>query len=136
MPIKPAIAIGIQDETILQGYVGTVNFTGAGVTAAVVGDVANVTIAGGAGSSATRVLLTIPFPALREIKINVVNAAIGTTSKVNAWLSGLAPSVVGSGDAVDIYNIQPIANAGSVDFVLSFLTPFAGSLSIDYMVLA
>ena len=138
MPIKPALAIAVQDEAVLQGYVGTVNFAGAGVVAAVVGDVATVTIAGGGGGggSATRALLAIPFPALREVKINVIDATVTATSKINTWLSGLAPEVVGSGDAVDCYNIQPIAKAGSFDLILSFLTPFAGSLSIDYSVFA
>jgi len=47
MPIIPSISVAIQDEAVLQGYVGSLNFAGAGVTAAVVGDVATVTIAGG-----------------------------------------------------------------------------------------
>ena len=135
MPIKPGMAIAVQDEAILQGYVGTVNFAGAGVTAAVVGDTATVTIPGGGGSSATRVTLAIPFPAQREKTINIVDAAIGLTSKINVWLSGLAPEVVGSGDAVDMFHVSPRAKVGSMDLTMEFLTPFAGSLSIDYMVL-
>ena len=135
MPIKPGMAIAVQDEATLQGYVGTVNFAGAGVTAAVVGDTATVTIPGGGGSSATRVTLAIPFPAQREKTINIVDAAIGLTSKINVWLSGLAPEVVGSGDAVDMFHVSPRAKVGSMDLTMEFLTPFAGSLSIDYMVL-
>ena len=137
MPIIPSTSIAVKDETVLKGYVGTIDFAGAGVVAAVTGHTATVTIAGGGGGggSATRVLLAIPFPAKREHTINVIDASITTTDKINSWLSGLAPEVVGSGDAVDMFNIQPIAKAGSVDFVFSFLTPFAGSLSVDYMVL-
>jgi hypothetical protein len=136
MPIIPATSIAVQDEATLQGYVGTVNFSGAGVIAAVVGDIATVTIpGGGAGSSATRVTLAIPFPAQRSKTINVIDAAIGLTSKINVWLSGLAPEVVGSGDAVDMFHVSPNAKVGSMDLTMEFLTPFAGSLSIDYMVL-
>lgn len=135
MPIIPATSIAVQDEATLQGYVGSVNFSGAGVTAAVVGDVATVTIPGGGGSSATRVTLAIPFPAQRSKKINVVDGTVIATSRINVWLSGLVESVVGSGDAVDLITTQAIAGTGSFDLVLDFLTPFAGSLSIDYMVL-
>lgn len=44
-------AIAVQDEGVAQGNVATVNFTGAGVTAAVAGTTATVTIAGGGGGS-------------------------------------------------------------------------------------
>lgn len=92
--------------------------------------------AGGGGGTVTRILLVLPFSAKREHKINIVDATVTATSKINSWLSGLAPEVVGSGDGVDMYNIQPIAKSGSFDLVMSFLTPFSGSLSIDYTVAA
>lgn len=138
MPIIPATSIEIKDDGVIEGYVGSVDFVGAGVSVVVTGDVAAVTIpgGGGGGGSATRILLNIPFPAKREQQINVIDAAVTATDKINAWLSGLSPEVIGSGDAVDMYNIQPIAKAGSFDLVLSFLTPFAGSLSVDYSVFA
>lgn len=44
-------SIGIQDEGILLGSVNTLNFTGAGVTASVAGDIATININGGAGGS-------------------------------------------------------------------------------------
>lgn len=138
MPIKPAMSIAVQDEAVLQGYVGSLNFAGAGVGAAVVGDVATITIAGGGGGggSATRVLTTIAFPAKHEQIINIVDATVTTTSKINAWLSGLAASVIGNNDAVDIYRMRTEAKTGSFDLTLEFLTPFAGSLSVDYSVFA
>lgn len=137
MPIIPATTIEIKDDGVIEGYVGAIDFAGAGVSVVVTGSEAVVTIAGGgAGSSATRVLTSIPFPAKREQKINIIDAAVAATSKLNVWLSGLAPEVIGSSDMVDSYNIQPIAKTGSFDLEFEFITPFAGSLSIDYMVLA
>ena len=90
----------------------------------------------GGGGAVTRLLLIIPFPARLEQKINIIDTTIATTSKINAWLSGLAPEVVGSGDAVDMLNTQSIAKAGSFDLIFDFRTPFAGSLSVDYSVFA
>lgn len=138
MPIIPATSIAVQDEAVIQGHVGTLNFTGAGVGAAVVGDIATITIAGGggAGASATRVLLTIPFPAELEKKITIVDAAVSATSRINTWLSGLGPSVIGCGQMVDMKSVMPLAAAGSFELLFDFATPFAGSLSVDYMVLA
>lgn len=136
MPIIPATVIEVKDDGTIEGYVGSVDFAGAGVSVVVVGNVATVTIpGGGGGGSATRVLTALPFPARREQKINIIDAAITATDKINVWLSGLAPEVIGSSDMVDTYNLQPVAKAGSFDLELEFMTPFAGSLSIDYMVL-
>lgn len=138
MPIIPATSIEIKDEGVIKGYIGSVDYVGAGVVAAVVGDVATITIAGGGGGggSATRVLTSIPFPAQLEKKINIIDATVATTSKINAWLSGLAPEVIGSADGLDLLNMFAIAKAGSFDLVLLCRSPFAGSLSIDYSVFA
>lgn len=50
MPIIPANNVEIRDEGTTQGRVRIVDFAGAGVTAAVSGSVATITIAGGGGS--------------------------------------------------------------------------------------
>jgi hypothetical protein len=47
MAIIKAPRIAVQDETVLQGRARTLNFAGAGVSAAIAGDVATVTIPGG-----------------------------------------------------------------------------------------
>lgn len=88
---------------------------------------------GGAGSSATRVVVTAAFPAKINQRINVVDAAIASTHKINAWVSGIANGAANAGDLVDLYSIRAIANTGSFDLDLDFTTPWAGSLSIDYV---
>jgi hypothetical protein len=92
--------------------------------------------AGGAGASATRTVVTAAFPAKRNQRVNVVDAAVGSTSKVNAWVSGIADGSANAGDLVDIHVMRAIAKVGSFDLDMDFMTPWAGSLSIDYVVFA
>lgn len=57
MPLIPANNVEIKDEGTSQGRVRTVDFVGSGVSAAVSGSIATITISGGAGSDlATTVL--------------------------------------------------------------------------------
>jgi hypothetical protein len=130
--------IEILDEGVSQGRVTRVDFTGAGVVASVAGELATVTISGGGGGggSATRVVVTAAFPAKPNQVINVVDASVSATSKVLAWVSGLADGLANAGDLVDVYNMRAVAKIGSFDLNIDFLTPWAGSLSIDYTVFA
>lgn len=50
MPIIPSNNVEIQDEGVVAGYVRSIDFAGAGVSASVLGHVATVTIPGGSGS--------------------------------------------------------------------------------------
>lgn len=90
----------------------------------------------GGGASATRTVINASFPAQRTKKVNVVDATVTATSQVMAWVSGLAESNPNSGDMVDVHAIRATAKTGSFDLDLDFLTPWAGSLSIDYAVFA
>lgn len=53
MGFKPATLIDVRDEGTSQGYVNAIDFAGAGVSAAVSGSVATVTISGGGGGGGT-----------------------------------------------------------------------------------
>lgn len=121
MPIKPALAIAIQDEATLQGYVGTVNFAGAGVTAAVAGDVATVTIpGGGGGASATTVEVNLSATAVWRGKFTLVDAAIGAASKVLMWQ---APGpYTNKGTRADEAELQPVS--------IIAVNPAAGSAEV------
>lgn len=92
--------------------------------------------AGGGGSSATRVVVTAAFPVSRNKRVNVVDAAVGPTSKVMIWVSGIVDGQANAGDLVDLHAMRAVANTGSFDVDMDFLTPWAGSLSLDYTVFA
>jgi len=132
--INPTL-IEVRDEGVSQGRVTAFNFTGTGVTASVAANVGTVNIPGGGGSSATRVVVTAAFPAKRNQRINIADAAVSATSRVLAWVSGIVDGLPNAGDLVDIHTMRAIANIGSFDLDMDFITPWAGSLSIDYMVL-
>lgn len=93
--------INIQDEGTSQGRVGQVNFVGAGVSAAVSGDVSTVTIAGSAGASATEIEIDFGAPGCGTTTVGDLNspdhcettitdAAVTTASKIKAWQAGTA----------------------------------------------
>lgn len=88
----------------------------------------------GASVSASRVVVSSGFPAKRNQRVNIVDAAVVVNSRVNAWVSGIADGLANAGDLVDVHSMRAVANAGSFDLDMDFLTPWAGSLSIDYVV--
>lgn len=90
---------------------------------------------GGGGGSATTVVVTAAFPAKRNQRVNVVDGTVVATSNVLVWISGIVNGQPNAGDLVDIHAMRAIANIGSFDLDMDFLTPWAGSLSIDYMVM-
>jgi len=91
---------------------------------------------GGGGGSATTVVVTAAFPAKLDQKINVIDATVATTSKILVWLSGIADGQPNSADLVELLTMYAVANTGSFDLNMHFLTPWAGSLSVNYMVMA
>lgn len=97
---------------------------------------AGATGAAGSGASATRVVVTSASPAKINQRVNVVDGLVDATKKVLVWVSGIADGQANAGDLVDIHTMRAISKAGSFDLDMDFLTPWAGSLSIDYMVLA
>lgn len=95
----------------------------------------DITIAAGAGSfAATRVVATAAFPAKRTQVINVVDAAVTALSKVLAWVAGIADGQPDGGDLIDLETMHAVAKAGSFDLEMTFHTPWAGSLTIDYVI--
>lgn len=88
--------------------------------------------AGGGSFSATQTTVTLPYPASRRHSVNVVDAAMAATDKILVSLAGVAETQTNASDAVDPLAMQALANAGSFDFQISFLTPAAGPILINY----
>jgi predicted ThiF/HesA family dinucleotide-utilizing enzyme len=98
MPIIKGTTVEVRDEGATQGRVHKLDFVGSGVSAAVVGDVATVTIAGGGGGSLT---LTTS-----EVNIGTIPRKAG---KFNITTTGLT-----SGKAVSIAQANgPYTTKGS-----------------------
>jgi hypothetical protein len=87
MPILPATSIEIRDEGTTQGYVGTVDYVGAGVTATVSGDVATVTIGGGGGGAPTDATYIVQTP----------NASLTNEQAISDLASGILQGTTGTG---------------------------------------
>jgi hypothetical protein len=93
--------------------------------------------AGGGGGSVTRAVITAAYPPRREQIVTVTDAAVvNSTYKINAWASGLVESDLNSSDGVDLVALRAIAQAGSFRLEVQTLTPWAGTLSVDYTVTA
>lgn len=131
------IGIQFQDEGVNLGTSATattVNFTGAGVTASRATNTVTVNISGGGGGSfsATRVTVDLPYPASRRHVVNVADAAMTATDRIILSLAGVAETQANASDAIDPLSMRAVALAGSFDFQISFLTPTAGPVAIDY----
>lgn len=91
--VNPA-GVVIQDEGITQGVVDTINFAGAGVTAAVAGSSATVTVSGGGAGSANFGTAVIDFGAAPGTNIVTVvvtgQASIAANSHIFAFVMGEA----------------------------------------------
>jgi len=79
--------INLQDESALQGRVGTLNFTGAGVGCTASGDTGTCTISGGGGGSANTVEVSLALGS------NPGSGFFSTTVTGQAWVT--AASVIG-----------------------------------------
>ena len=130
--------IFVQDEGILQGGdVDTFNFTGAGVVAAVVGNIATITIAGGGGGAVAFTAATIVVPYGLQFQIvNVVDAAIGVLSKIMVIWGMFIDTDENTADMDDI-EFNAVALAGSMDVRVSARNPegrVGGTYKIMYLV--
>lgn len=106
MPVINPPRIEILDEGASQGYVTKENFVGAGVTAAVAGETATITIAGGgAGASWTTVEANLGSASWRG-KFTITDAAISPTSKI-AIQQAPGP-YTGKGTRADEAEMDPI----------------------------
>ena len=89
MPVTPANDVAVLDEGTLQGYAREVDFVGAGVTAAISGIRATVTVSGGGGGGGgTNATTTVDFGAtpLGEKDFSITDAGVSTTSYIHAWV--------------------------------------------------
>lgn len=136
MTIAKGSRIVVQDEGVTQGVVGTLNFTGAGVTASVAGSTAtvNITGGGGGGGSATTAVVTA-LTASKRMEVTVTDASVSTSSKIMLSLASMPDTAQNADDDIDLLGMYAIPGTGSFVFRASFLTPFLGPLSINYMVL-
>jgi hypothetical protein len=64
--------------------------------------------------------------------VNVIDAAMIATDKILVSLAGVAETQANASDSVDPLAMQALAKAGSFDFQVSFLTPAAGPLVVNY----
>lgn len=88
---------------------------------------------GGAGAFAvTQAIVSPPYPASRRHTVNVVDAAMAATDKILVSLAGVAETQANASDSVDPLSMQALPKAGSFDLQLSFLTPAAGPIVINY----
>lgn len=136
MPLYNPDTVEVQDEAVFQGNASKLNFIGAGVTSSFLGVTASINIpGGGGGATATRVIVALPYPTRHSQTATLTDAAISATSKVNAWLSGLADSNVNS-NMESALTIKAFAGTGSALLQFESNQPIGGNISIDYMVLA
>lgn len=87
-------------------------------------------------TSATRVVVSAPFPPKREQLVIIVDPGVTATSKINIWASGLAESDLNGSDGVDLLAIRTRASTGQFTAEIQTLTPWAGTLAVDYTVSA
>jgi hypothetical protein len=122
MSVNNPVLPEIRDEGISQGRALAINFTGAGVTAAVAGFVATVTIpgGGGGGASATTVEVNVSATPVFRGRFTLIDAAIGATSKVLMWQ---APGpYTGKGTRADEAELAPVK--------ITTINPTAGSAEV------
>lgn len=94
----------------------------------------SIVIAAVAGSfHPSRAVATAAFPAKHVQKVNIVDASISTSSRISIWVAGIADGSANGGDLVDLETVHAVAKAGSFDIEMTFSTPWAGSLTFDYM---
>jgi len=103
--VKNPSLIEVLDESVSQGRVTKLNFTGAGVTASVASFTGTITIAGGAGASWTLVEVNLGAANWRG-KFTVVDAAVSGSSKI---IIQQAPGpYTGKGTRADEAEMDPI----------------------------
>jgi len=88
MPIIPANNVEVKDEGVSQGFVRSIDFTGAGVTASVTGSTASVVIPAGGGGGA---------PIDATYITQTPNASLTNEQAISALASGLLQGTTGTG---------------------------------------
>jgi len=87
---------------------------------------------GGGGGTLTQATAVFPFPAKYSGVANVVDAAMGATDKVVISIAGSPETQENANDALDPLIMRAVPQAGSFDLQMSCLTPFAGSVVVNY----
>lgn len=115
MTVNNPRLVAIQDEGVAQGFAHTINFAGAGVTAAIAAGIATATIAGGGGGSLTVTAFTTNLPyGTSDIVVNIVDAAVTALSKILLMAGHYTD--IDETDPADIYFAVVSAAAGSFNF--------------------
>ena len=87
---------------------------------------------GASSFSATKVSVTLPFPAKHSHEVTVTDASVTALSDIVLSLAGVAETAENSSDTIDVLGLMAFAAAGSFKLQASFMTPIAGTLSINY----
>jgi len=146
---------GLDGEDGEQGFPGSPGNTGVAGTAGIQGDPGppgldaeepeypyiipgerGATGSSGGGGSVTIAVATAAFPAKRNQTVVITDGTVSSTSNILAWITGIADGLANAGDLVDVYAMRARARTGAFDLDMDFLTPWAGSISISYMVMA
>lgn len=86
--------------------------------------------------TATQVTVTLPYPPQLSAALTVVDAAIGSGSKVLVTLAGTTPADINEIDTIDLDSLAALPTAGSMTVQMSFRTPQAGPIKLNYLVAA
>ena len=141
MPYYPPAASGsgyttIQDETTPITQRTTMNFAGAGVTAADSGGVSTITIPGGAGASWTELEVDFGTRPVWDARFTVVDGTVGAASKVICVQSGNVPTGMTGGDGEwDAITYAALPAVGSFTLMSSASPgPIMGTRKLYYTV--
>lgn len=119
------------------GLINSVDFVGAGVVASSSGNNLTVTISGG-GGAATIFEAEIDFGSIAKKvqKFNIINAAVSTTSKILANMSGATPTGKQADELeFDCLNFIPISKNGSFDVIAHSINGLVkGTFKFNYQI--
>ena len=97
--------------------------------------IVNPTPAGGGGASVTQVTVTSPYSSMK-LSQTVTDATVTATSKILLSLAGVANTVTTADDDIDLLGLLAVPGTGTFLLQASFLTPFGGHLTVNYLVTA
>lgn len=126
----------IQDEGTPRTQRSTVNFAGAGVSCVDSGGITVCTIAGGSGAVITTVEINFGTAARFVATQNVVDAAVATTSKIQAWQDGRAATGrLADENEMDSISCSGIPATGSLTLICTSARSVThGLFKVDYTV--
>lgn len=130
--------IRIRDESTPTGIVDTIDFTGAGVSASVTGNVATVNIGGGGPGSFSATVTEIDFGVVPTISMTftIIDAGVSGTSIIVVCQSGAA-ATSRSADENEMDPIVFSAIPGTGQFILiatALNGPVTGKYKANYAV--